>query len=56
MVAPRDKKTRGGRIACALPVHLGAMAQVGGDYGIPVDDAMIAAVLRSPREARRPRA
>jgi len=50
-VARRDKKARGGRIACALPVRLGAMAQVAGDYRIPVDDALIAGVLRAAPRA-----
>jgi len=50
-VARRDKKARGGRIACALPVRLGAMAQVAGDYRIPVDDALIARVLRAAPRA-----
>jgi 3-dehydroquinate synthase len=48
-VARRDKKARQGRIAYALPVHLGAMAQVGGDYGIPIDDALVADTLRRRR-------
>jgi 3-dehydroquinate synthetase len=56
-VARRDKKARGGRIACALPVRLGAMAQVAGSYRIPVDDALIEGVLRAgPRAPRRIRA
>jgi 3-dehydroquinate synthase len=48
-VARRDKKARQGRIAYALPVHLGAMAQVDGDYGIPIDDALVADTLRRKR-------
>jgi len=55
-VARRDKKARGGRIACALPARLGAMAQVAGDYRIPVDDALFASVVgtapRSPARVR----
>jgi 3-dehydroquinate synthase len=55
-VARHDKKTRGGRIACALPLRLGAMASRGGDYGIPVDDALVLEVLNEMRAPRsRPR-
>jgi 3-dehydroquinate synthase len=55
-VARRDKKTRAGRIACALPLRIGAMASRGGDYGIPVDDALVLEALREARAARpRPR-
>jgi 3-dehydroquinate synthase len=51
-VARRDKKARGGRIAFVLPARLGAMAQVAGDYRIPLDDALLAAVLRAAPRAR----
>jgi 3-dehydroquinate synthase len=50
-VARRDKKTRAGRIACALPGRIGAMAHRHGEYGIPVDDGLILEVLQ---EIRRP--
>jgi 3-dehydroquinate synthase len=46
-VARRDKKARGGRIAYALPMRLGAMAQVDGDYAIPVADMVVRNLLRS---------
>jgi 3-dehydroquinate synthase len=48
-VARRDKKAREGRIAYALPARLGSMARVGGSYGIPVHDALVAEVLRDGR-------
>jgi 3-dehydroquinate synthase len=54
-VARRDKKARAGRIAYALPSRLGAMANVGGEYGIFVDDALASEVLQEMRLAR-PRA
>ena len=50
--ARHDKKTRAGRIACALPLRLGAMASRGGDYGIPVDDALVLDVLQDLRPPR----
>jgi 3-dehydroquinate synthase len=46
-VARRDKKARLGRIAYALPVRLGAMAHDGAEYGLAVEDAEVASVLRS---------
>ncbi|HEV8198725.1 MAG TPA: 3-dehydroquinate synthase [Candidatus Polarisedimenticolia bacterium] len=45
-VARRDKKTRQGRIAYALPSRLGAMARSGGGYGITLDDSFVASALR----------
>jgi len=50
-VARRDKKARSGRIAYALPTRLGAMAQVGGDYVVPLDDDLVRRVLQSPRSS-----
>jgi 3-dehydroquinate synthase len=46
-VARRDKKTRLGRIAYALPVRLGAMAHEGAEYGIAIEDTQVASVLRA---------
>jgi 3-dehydroquinate synthase len=54
-VARRDKKARSGRIVCALPARIGAMASVAGDYGIPVEDAIAREVIQEMRQAR-PRA
>jgi 3-dehydroquinate synthase len=51
-VARRDKKTRQGRIAYALPKRIGAMAHRAGDYGIPVEDSLVAGVLQGPRKPR----
>ncbi|HEU4400756.1 MAG TPA: 3-dehydroquinate synthase [Candidatus Polarisedimenticolia bacterium] len=48
-VARRDKKTRLGKIAYALPVRIGAMANIAGDYAIPVDDGLAAEVLQELR-------
>jgi len=56
-VARRDKKTRQGRIAYALPKRIGAMASRAGEYGILVDDALVAGVLQDLRRPKsRPRA
>ncbi len=44
-VAHRDKKTRQGRVTYALPVRIGAMANIAGEYGIPVEDGLTAEVL-----------
>jgi 3-dehydroquinate synthase len=55
-IARRDKKNRAGKITCALPVRIGAMASRAGDYGIPVEDALIFEVLHdlgSPRAGTR---
>ncbi len=51
-VARRDKKTRMGRIAYALPVRIGAMANIAGDYGIAVEDTLATEVLQEMRRAR----
>jgi 3-dehydroquinate synthase len=53
-VARRDKKSRQGRIAYALPARIGAMANIEGDYGIAVGDALAAEALRTMRLRRRP--
>jgi len=45
-VARRDKKTRQGRIAYALPARLGAMARSRDGYGILLDDGFVASALR----------
>jgi 3-dehydroquinate synthase len=55
-IARLDKKNRAGKITCALPVRIGAMACRAGDYGIPVEDALIFDVLHdlgSPRARSR---
>jgi 3-dehydroquinate synthase len=36
-----DKKARGGRVEYALPVRVGAMAEAGGRWSVPVDDAVV---------------
>jgi 3-dehydroquinate synthase len=46
-VARRDKKTRQGKIAYALPARLGAMARSDGGYGILLDDSFVASALRA---------
>jgi 3-dehydroquinate synthase len=46
-VARRDKKARQGRIAYALPARLGRAARVAGAYRIPIEDAVVAEVLRA---------
>jgi len=55
-VAHRDKKARQGRVAYALPVRIGAMANIAGNYGIPVEDGLAIQVLRGmmggPRKGR----
>ncbi|HKY33717.1 MAG TPA: 3-dehydroquinate synthase [Candidatus Polarisedimenticolia bacterium] len=43
--ARRDKKARQGRIVCALPRALGAMARGPGGFGIPLEDVLAAEVL-----------
>ena len=45
-VARRDKKTRQGKIAYALPTRLGAMARSKDGYGILLDDGFVASALR----------
>jgi 3-dehydroquinate synthase len=42
-----DKKTRAGRVEYALPARIGEMAGADRGYGIPVDDAVVRAVLTS---------
>ncbi len=57
-VARRDKKACLGKIAYALPARIGAMANIGGDYGIPVEDDLATEVLqelRQPHPGRRVR-
>lgn len=44
-----DKKSRAGRIVCALPTRVGSMAQSGGRYGIAVSDEDMLAVLSDAR-------
>ncbi len=51
-VARRDKKVRLGKIAYALPVRIGAMANIAGDYGIAVEDPLATEVLHEMRQAR----
>jgi len=51
-VAHRDKKARLGKIAYALPVRIGAMANIAGDYGIAVEDDLAAGVLQEMRDLR----
>jgi len=41
----RDKKVRRGGLRCALPSGLGMMAHRKGDYGIPVEEEALGAVL-----------
>ncbi len=52
-VARRDKKSRQGRIAYALPARIGAMASIAGEYGITVEDHLAAEVLQEMRRRRR---
>ncbi len=40
-----DKKARAGRVEYALPVRVGAMADAGGRWAVPVDDALVLDVL-----------
>jgi 3-dehydroquinate synthase len=55
-VARHDKKNRQGRIAYALPIRVGAMADEKGEYAVPVDDAVVLEVLQDLRRGRaRPR-
>jgi len=51
-VAHRDKKARQGRIAYALPVRIGAMANIAGEYGIPLADSLAAQVLHDLAQVR----
>ena len=51
-VARRDKKVRLGKIAYALPVRIGAMANIAGDYGIAVEDPIATEVLQEMRQGR----
>jgi 3-dehydroquinate synthase len=44
-VAHRDKKARAGKVTYALPLRIGAMANVDGDYGIAIDDRIAAEIL-----------
>lgn len=47
--AHRDKKARDGKLTCALPARIGAMASIGGDYGILLADRVVAQVLADLR-------
>lgn len=47
--AHRDKKARAGKVTCALPVRIGAMASIEGDYGILLADRMVEQVLEEMR-------
>jgi hypothetical protein len=40
-----DKKARQGRVEYALPARIGEMAGAVTNYGIPLDDEIVAAVL-----------
>lgn len=40
-----DKKARAGRVEYALPTAVGAMADAGGRWSVPVDDEVVLAVL-----------
>jgi 3-dehydroquinate synthase len=40
-----DKKARGGQVEYALPLRIGAMADAGGRWSLPVDDDLVRAVL-----------
>jgi 3-dehydroquinate synthase len=40
-----DKKARGGQVEYALPLRVGAMADAGGRWSLPVDDDLVRAVL-----------
>jgi 3-dehydroquinate synthetase len=40
-----DKKARAGAVEFALPTRLGAMADAGGRWAVPVDPALVRAVL-----------
>jgi 3-dehydroquinate synthase len=42
-----DKKARGGRVECALPAKVGAMAGEDRGWGIPVEEKIILEALRS---------
>jgi 3-dehydroquinate synthetase len=42
-----DKKARAGRVEYALPADVGAMADAGGRWSVPVDDALVLEVLTS---------
>jgi 3-dehydroquinate synthase len=53
-VAHRDKKARLGKVAYALPVRIGAMANIAGDYAIPVEDSLASEVLQELRQPRSP--
>jgi 3-dehydroquinate synthase len=44
--AAKDKKARAGRLRCALPTDLGAMARGADGYGIVVDPEQLLAALR----------
>lgn len=48
-VSRRDKKARRGRVILALPARIGAMANIAGEYGILLDEALIVDVLSSLR-------
>ena len=40
-----DKKARAGVVEYALPTRIGAMAEAGGRWAVPLDDALVRAVL-----------
>ncbi|MFQ5878281.1 MAG: 3-dehydroquinate synthase [Acidobacteriota bacterium] len=50
-IARHDKKARQGRIAYSLPVRIGAMASLKGEYGIVVADRMALEVLQDLRQS-----
>ena len=41
-----DKKARAGAVEYALPTRVGAMAEAGGRWAVPLDDALVREVLR----------
>jgi 3-dehydroquinate synthase len=41
-----DKKARGGQVEYALPVRIGAMAESGGRWSVPVHDEVVSQLLR----------
>ena len=43
-----DKKARGGQVEYALPTDVGEMAAAGGRWSVPLDDAVVRAVLALP--------
>jgi 3-dehydroquinate synthase len=49
--ARADKKARAGRLRCAMPSAIGTMARGETGYGLPLDEAVAAAVLAEMLEA-----